>query len=128
MTYDFLKNIILAYLSRSTARMRYVAASYALGDGVAKNEPRARNWYARAERAGDLDARFELAMMQLQGEGGPVDLEKGKALLEEAAEEGQPSAQKVLAYAYRDPLFGFPINHERAEHWKKLAQAQGMQV
>ncbi len=128
MTYEFFKNLILAYLSRSTMRMSYVAASYALGDGVKKNEGRARNWYARAERAGDLYARYELAMMLLQGEGGPVELEKGRVLLEEAAKTGEPSAQKVLAYAYKDSLFGFPMDTEHAEHWKKLAQAQGMQV
>lgn len=109
-------------------RMSYVAASYALGDGVKKNEGRARTWYARSERAGDLNARYELAMMLLQGEGGPVELEKGRGLLEDAAKQGEPVAQKVLSYVYKDALFGFPIDYERAEYWKKLAQAQGMQV
>jgi len=108
--------------------MRFVAASYALGDGVKKNEQRARKWYARAAKAGDLTSDFDLAMMLLYGEGGSVELERGKVLLEEAAEKGEPMAQKVLAYAYKDSMFGFPIDNKRAEHWKKLAEAQGMNV
>lgn len=108
--------------------MCFIAASYALGDGVKKNERRARKWYARAAKAGDLYSSYELAMMLLYGEGGPVDLEKGRSLLEDTAKNGEPNAQKVLAYVYKDSSFGFSIDHERAEYWKKLAQAQGMQV
>lgn len=108
--------------------MRFVAASYALGEGVKKNEGRARKWYARAAQAGDLTSDFDLAMMLLLGEGGPVELERGKALLQETAEKGEPMAQKVLAYAYKDALHGFPLDAERAEHWNKLAEAQGMNV
>jgi hypothetical protein len=37
-------------------------------------------------------------------------------------------AQKVLAYAYKDALHGFTLDAERAEYWKKLAEAQGMNV
>lgn len=128
MTFEFLYNWLRSNFTRSWVPMRFVATSYALGDGVEKNEQRARKWYARAAKAGNLTSDFDLAMMLLYGEGGPIDLEKGRALLEEAAEKGEPMAQKVLAYAYKDPMFGYPIDTERAEHWKKLAEAQGMNV
>jgi len=128
MTGEFLKNWVQAFLTRSWVPMRFVAASYALGDGVKKNELRARKWYALAAKAGDLSSDFDLAMMLLYGEGGPVELERGKAVLEEAANRGEPQAQKVLAYAYQEPLFGYPVDYERAEYWKKLAEAQGMNV
>ena len=128
MTGEFLKNWVQALLTRSWVPMRFVAASYALGDGVKKNELRARKWYARAAKAGDLSSDFDLAMMLLYGEGGPLELERGKAVLEEAANKGEPQAQKVLAYAYEEPLFGYPVDHQRAKYWKKLAEAQGMNV
>jgi TPR repeat protein len=128
MTYIFLKNLLLAYLTSNWVPMRFVATSYALGNDVKKNGQRARIWYARAAKAGDLSSNFDLAMMLLNGEGGPVELERGKTLLEETAKNGEPQAQKVLAHAYKKALFGFPVDSAQAERWKQQAEAQGLRV
>jgi len=110
MTKEFFINWIRAHLTSSWVPKRNIAASYALGEGVQKNEQRARKWYARASKAGDLTSDYDLALMLINGKGGPVESEKGKAMLEQTANDGEPSAQKVLAYAYEQGLFGFPVN------------------
>lgn len=128
MTFEFFTSWLRAHFSKSWFPKRTVSASYALGEGVRKNEKRARKWYARAYKAGDLTSEYDLALMLLYGEGGPVDLQKGQKMLEHAAAQGEPSAQKVLAYAYEQGLLGFPIDYELYNHWRKLAELQGMQI
>lgn len=128
MTIEFVKNWLLAMFTSSWIPKRYVAASYALGEGIKKDERLARKWYARAAQAGDMTSDYDLALMFLYGEGGPVEIEKGKILLESVANKGQPSAQKVLAYFYRDGLYSFPKDEQKYVHWKKLAELQGMKV
>ena len=124
----FLRELIRAHFSSEWVSKRNVAASYALGDGVRKNEARARLWYARAAAAGDESALYDLGMMVLEGEGGPKDEPRGQALLLEAAALGDPMAQKVLSYAYRDGAWGFRAEPTQAEHWRNLAAEQGMQM
>jgi hypothetical protein len=128
MTFEFLSNWLRAQFTSSWVPKRWVAASYALGEGIRKNERRSRKWYARASKAGDLTSDYDLALMLLNGDGGSIESAKGKIMLERAATEGEPMAQKVLAYAYEQGLFGFPIDHERYAHWRKLAKLQGMKV
>ncbi len=128
MTFEFFTNWLSAQISSSWVPKRYIAASYALGEGIRKNERLARKWYARASKSGDITSDYDLALMLLYGEGGPVETEKGKNMLERLATEGEPSAQKVLAYAYEKGLHGFPIDEKKSAHWKKLAKSQGMQV
>lgn len=127
-TLDFLRDLLRARFTGSGLWKANVAARYATGEGVGKNGARARIWYARAAEAGEASALYELGMMLLEGEGGPVEGPRGRALLLEAASQGDPSAQKVLAYAFTDGHWGFPVDLERAEHWRRLAVAQGMQV
>lgn len=128
MTFEFFKNWLRAQLTSSWVPKRNIAASFALGESIRKNERLARKWYTRAAKAGDITSDYDLALMLIYGEGGPVESEKGKVILERAATDGEPSAQKVLAYAYEQGLFGFPINEKKSAHWKKLAELQGMQV
>jgi TPR repeat protein len=128
ITRQFLRELIRATFSRSWVPKRNVAAMYALGEGVAKNEVRARRWYVRAARAGDESALTDLGMMHIYGEGGPVDYARGRVLILEAAELGDGTAQKLLAHFFLEGMYGFPVNREKAEHWRDLARAQGMQV
>ena len=125
---SFLQNWFRAHLKHDWANKRCVAARYATGDGVNKNEARARIWYARAAKAGDVTALYDLGMMLILGEGGPVDEPGGQAMLLDAANQGDPEAQKVLTYAFTDGLYGFPVEPPKANHWRRLAESQGMQV
>jgi len=127
-TLNFLRELLRARFTGSGLWKANVAARYATGEGVGKNEARARIWYARAAKAGDVSALFNLGIMLLEGEGDPVEESRGRALVLEAANRGDGAAQKVLAYTFTDGRWGFPIDPERAEHWRRLAVAQGMQV
>jgi hypothetical protein len=60
---EFIRELVRAYCGRDWVPKRNVAASYALGEGVRKNEARARMWYERAAKAGDESALTDLAMM-----------------------------------------------------------------
>jgi uncharacterized protein len=127
-TLHFLRELVRAHFLSDWVSKRNVAASYATGDGIRKNEARARVWYARAAAAGDESALYDLGMMLLEGEGGAKDEPQGQALLVEAATLGDAMAQKVLAYAYQDGAWGFAADPTKAQHWRNLAAAQGMQV
>ena len=126
--FSFLREWIRANLTASWVAKRNVAASYALGEGVHQDGRRARAWYRRAARAGDVSALFDLGMMLLEGEGGAPDLTEGRTLLVAAAEAGDPMAQKVLAHVFGVGLFGFEVDHEQQAKWSDLASRQGMQV
>lgn len=128
ITFDFLRNWIRANLTADWYAKRSVAAAYALGEGVRQNGRRARAWYRRAARAGDVSALYDLGMMLLEGEGGAPDLAQGRALVVAAAEAGDPMAQKELAYAFENGLFGFEVDYEQQAKWSSLARQQGMQV
>jgi TPR repeat protein len=128
ISFAFLREWVRAHLTSSWVPKRNVAASYALGDGVRKNPRRARAWYRRAARAGDVSALYDLGMMLLEGEGGVTDLVEGRALLLAAAESGDPMAQKVLAELFARGLFGFEVDARQHGKWSDLARRQGMQV
>src|SRR4029079_17284312 len=83
---------------------RSVAASYALGEGVAQDEAKARRGDGRASAAGDVSADYDLALMLLWGEGGAPEPGRARALLVRAAEAGDPSAQRFLAYVVENGL------------------------
>ena len=127
-TLHFLRELVRAHLRSDWVSKRNVAVSYALGEGIRKNEARARLWYTRATASGDESALYDLGMMLLEGEGGAKDEPRGQALLLEAAALGDAMAQKVLSYAYRDGAWGFRTDPTQAEHWRNLALEQGMQL
>lgn len=124
----FLREWVRANTSSSWFAKRNVAASYATGDGVRRNGARARKWYRRAARGGDVSALYDLGMMLLEGEGGEPNLAEGRALLVAAAEGGDSMAQKVLSDLFGKGLLGFEVDREQQAKWSGLAKQQGMQV
>jgi TPR repeat protein len=83
---------------------------------------RARKWYAKAAAAGDTDGRFELGAMLVHGEGGAIDLKRGRRLLEAAAREGHVSALKMLEHGYRVGAWGFRRSPRRARFFERQLQ------
>jgi TPR repeat protein len=79
-----------------------LAAMYATGDGVPKDEWRAARLYRKAARRGSAEAQFNLGFMYLLGEGVPPDRGAGKRWLELAARQGHDQAVKLL----KDPRTG----------------------
>lgn len=60
----------------------------------------ARRWFKAAMDQGDSEAKANYATLLENGIGGPVDLKRGEQLIEQAAEQGSPSAQLKLADRY----------------------------
>ena len=91
---------------------------YRDGIGVENDVTEAVKWFERSAKRGFLPAKYALAMCYLQGEGTRQDTEKGEALLEEAANEGDKIAKKELGR----------IRSERAENERRLAKENAEKV
>ena len=73
------------------------AVMLALGQGVGQDPAAARDWYAAAADQRSAHAMRALGGMYLTGEGGDAAPALGIAMLELAAEAGDPQAPKALA-------------------------------
>lgn len=100
--------------------------------GIAQDEwDEARLWYEKAAGCGHADALYALSTIYLQGLGVRVHLEKGRALLAEAAEKGSLLAQYDLAmlyfhgYGLPDGVGYIKQNYEEAVLWLTKAAKQG---
>jgi TPR repeat protein len=76
-------------------------ALFLSGDAdVAPDLPAARGWFQRAAEAGIIEARFRLAIMQSQGDGGAVDRDAALLGMESLAAEGYVPAYLPTAVMY----------------------------
>jgi len=74
-----------------------LAYMYQKGIYVSRDNAKSRKWYQLAELNGSLQAKVNLAIMEIQGHGtGIPDLNKGMILIKEAAMLGHPIAQIIL--------------------------------
>jgi hypothetical protein len=74
---------------------------YLSGDAdVAADLPRARAWFQQAAQAGMAEARYRLAIMQSQGDGGDVDRDAALLGMESLAAEGYVAAYLPTAVMY----------------------------
>lgn len=85
---------------------------YQEGWGVQKDSVEAVKWFARAAKKGYAEAKYFLAMCYLNGDGVEKDLEKGEDILEEAVQEGNKKAEKLL----------LSIRRRRAEEEARIAR------
>ena len=100
-----------AYRSDDPTSWSNLAAAYATA-----SSPRlalARKWYAKAAHRRDPRGMFEYGLMLLHGEGGAVDLRRGRKWLQAAARVGQIDALKVLCHALQHGEFGFLWSPQR---------------
>ena len=74
--------------------------AYRAGKCVTPNFAEARRWLEIAARGGDMAAMKQLAAMQDEGEGGPIDGRASVRTLEQAAERGDPEAMLALGVAF----------------------------
>lgn len=65
--------------------------------GVAKDDVAARRWFEAAAGEGQKEAMFNLAVMQMKGEGGPKDLVKSYVWFSLTKAKGNPNATAALA-------------------------------
>jgi TPR repeat protein len=78
---------------------RILGTNYATGNWggtiTENNGERARFWYQKAADNGDPDSQYDLALMFVNGEGGPVDIPAGHSLLKSL--EQHWLAKRILA-------------------------------
>lgn len=71
---------------------------YLDGNGVTQHSPTAIDYFERAEELGVPDASYMLGTLQLSGEQGvPINLERGRERIRQAALGGVPEAQFTFA-------------------------------
>ncbi|WP_151716776.1 tetratricopeptide repeat protein [Acinetobacter sp. TUM15071] len=69
---------------------------YYLGkNGVLKDYKKAVEWFSKSAANGYAPSQYALSVMYLNGDGIPQDAEKGVALLQSAAQQGQPEAVRL---------------------------------
>ncbi|RYL22425.1 tetratricopeptide repeat protein [Acinetobacter baumannii] len=69
---------------------------YYLGkNGVPIDHKKAAEWFSKSAANGYAPSQYALSAMYLNGDGVPQDAEKGIALLQSAARQGQPEAVKL---------------------------------
>jgi TPR repeat protein len=86
---------------------------------VPPNLPLARGWFERAAKAGIADARFRLAIMQSQGDGGEVDRDAALLGMESLAAEGYVPAYLPTAVMYANQPAQADTGALSAEHLAK---------
>lgn len=100
------------------------AMTYATGDGVPVDLPKARALFAKAAEANSADAMYQLGLMNEEGDGGPKDDAAARALYEKAA------ARDHVAALERAGLFaqsgrGGPKDENAARNYYEKAAALG---
>ena len=73
-----------------------------LGRGVPQDLVAARAYYSQASAAGIPIAMYDLGFMLLHGLGGPIDHERGRGLIQAAAEAGEIKAIRYFAILLTD--------------------------
>lgn len=74
----------------------FLARMYYNGDGVAKDDAKAAEWYQKAAVQGNAFAQYKLGVMYDQGEGVARDASKAVEWWQKAAAQGNEAAQDSL--------------------------------
>ena len=74
-----------------------LARLYYNGDGVAKNDASAADWFRKAAEQGHVLAQYKLGAMYDQGEGVPKDQAQALEWWNKAAAQGNDAARESLA-------------------------------
>ncbi|MDO8811509.1 MAG: tetratricopeptide repeat protein [Gallionella sp.] len=73
-----------------------LARMYYNGDGVAKDDAKAAEWYMKAAEQGNAFAQYKIGAMYDQGEGVSRDAAKAAEWWKKAAAQGNGAAQEAL--------------------------------
>lgn len=107
----------------NAAAISQLGRNFYSGDGVARDPRLARTEFERSA-AQSVTSQAMLAQMLLRGEGGPVELERGRALLVRAARAGNAQAEQQLGDALWNARFGFAADREAAQRWLQQAASK----
>ena len=101
-----------------------IATQNAVADYNAGNMGAARSEFLHAAQKGSRLAEFNYAMMLVNGEGGPVDVDEGKKWLRKAADANMTQAQYVYGKMFDDGDF-VARDPVEAHRWFLRAASQG---
>jgi localization factor PodJL len=105
----------------STAAQSYLGGLYKTGRaGVPRDLTQARRWFERAAAGGDRTAMHETAMMNYNGEGGPVNRTAAAQWFRRAADLGSNDSRYNLGLLYEQGV-GVGKNPAEAYKWFLLA-------
>ena len=97
-----------------------LAAMYARGRGVPRDDVEAVQWYRNAAEQGSPRAQHSLGQMYAAGDGVPPDMGEAVRLNRLAAEQGHRSAQNTMGLFYAAGR-GVPQDYVEAHKWHDLA-------
>jgi uncharacterized protein len=97
---------------------------HANGQGVAKDDAQAREWYEKAAAQGHADAQVNLGVLYDYGRGGPQDFKMAMKWYRRSADQGNDLAQRKLGLMY-DRGDGVPKDYVQAYMWYTLGAAKG---
>ena len=104
-----------------------LAQKYQAGEGVAKDDSAAVQWYSKAADLGNIEAKYKLAQRYRNGvgvNGEDKNPELAFAYAKNAAELGHPMAQYILGKMYLDGT-GVSSNVASGMQWLTVAAEQG---
>ncbi|MFO0993700.1 MAG: hypothetical protein U1E67_17400 [Hyphomicrobiales bacterium] len=123
----FEKRLKLASVGDEDAQLS-VGVAYETGDKAKTSKTEAAKWYRLAADQGNIEAKFRLARLLQEGEGGvKKDLKAAVALYQEAAEGGNIEAQNWLGYSYEYGL-GVEVDNAKAVEWYKKSADAGLAI
>lgn len=121
--------LLLAAETGDKHAMSLVATHYARGIGVPQAEAKAFQWARRYYETypDDPDAQTKMGLFYIDGTGTERDIDRGVALVRNAAESGYAYAQDRLGMVYFYGM-GVPRNPQKAIEWLKKAHAGGWET
>ncbi|MBX3169102.1 MAG: sel1 repeat family protein [Candidatus Eremiobacteraeota bacterium] len=115
-----------AEAGESSAQLEMATLLATNSDGLGQDLEQSRRWYFLAAEQNEQTAQYNLGLMLLRGEGGPVHTPEGIGWLEKAASGTNPEVSVetagVLADLYEAGASGLPSDPERASFWRNKAE------
>lgn len=100
---------------------------YANGQGVTKDDAKARQWYEKAAVQGHVEAQVNLGILLMYARGGQQDYKMAVYYLRLSANQGNDLAQRRLGQMY-ERGDGVPQDYVKAYMWYSLGTANGMEA
>jgi TPR repeat protein len=99
--------------------------AYSQGEGVARDDAKAAEWYRKAAEQGNAKAQNNLAGIYLNGIGVPRDEAEAVKWYRKAADQGAAWAQDTLGQLLARGI-GVPKDNKQAAEWYRKAAEQGL--
>ena len=100
---------------------------YANGQGVIKDDAKARQWYEKAAVQGHAEAQVNLGILLMYARGGQQDYKMAVYYLRLSANQGNDLAQRKLGLMF-ERGDGVPQDYVRAYMWYSLGAVNGVEA